>query len=292
MSELNINSKRVLVLGISGMLGSMVFSVLGSVKNFDIMGTVRSKITQGFFKNDGRIIFNISAEDIDSIESAVKIFHPDYIVNCIGLIKQEAGSNDPIRAITINSLLPHHLARVCKKFDSKLIHISTDCVFSGRKGHYVEEDIPDPLDLYGMSKLMGEIPSDPNVVTFRTSFIGPEIGGNKSLLNWFLSNSSEVQGYSRAIFSGLTTLEMSRIIAMVIDKNLTISGLYHLSSKPISKFDLLVLIREVYERGAVIERDDSVIIDRSLNSSKFQKKVKYVVPEWRELISDMKNYRE
>jgi dTDP-4-dehydrorhamnose reductase len=283
-------SKKILVLGASGMLGSMVFSFLNSNLNFDVRGTVRSNNALPNVKSNEKVFINVNAEDVESIELLIKEFRPEYIVNCIGLIKQDKASNDPMRAITINSLLPHHLAKICKTYSLTLIHISTDCVFSGKAGNYVESDTPDPLDLYGVTKLLGEISGELNVITFRTSLIGPELSGSKSLLSWFLSSTGTVKGYTNAIFSGLTTLEMAKIITMVIEKNLKLSGLYHLASKPISKYDLLLLVRNIYKKDAEIEKDDSYKIDRSLDSSKFKRVTNYSAPEWKVLISDMKNF--
>jgi dTDP-4-dehydrorhamnose reductase len=208
------------------------------------------------------------------------------VINGIGLIKQLPSAHDPISAIKINALLPHQLARVCAAQNARLIHISTDCVFSGSKGLYRESDTPDATDLYGRTKLMGEIEYG-NALTLRTSIIGPELHSNSSLLDWFLSQTGSVKGFTKAVFSGLPTVEIARVIADYVIPRPTLTGLYHVASQPINKHALLSLIAQIYQKNIDIMPDDKLVIDRSLNSDRFCDDTGYHAPQWDELITRM-----
>jgi dTDP-4-dehydrorhamnose reductase len=209
------------------------------------------------------------------------------VINCIGLIKQRENVNNLLDVLPINSLFPHQLSEICKQYDVRLIHISTDCVFSGKKGGYVESDKSDAENLYGISKYLGEINHKENCVTLRTSIIGHELNSKKALLEWFLSQELSVKGYRKAVFSGLTTNELSKVIRDIVIPNKSLAGLFHISSKAIDKYSLLKMISEVYNKKIEIISDDSLIIDRSLDSSYFTKTTGYIAPDWHDMIKEM-----
>ena len=203
---------------------------------------------------------------------------------------QLADSDDPLQAIPINSLLPHRLAGLCALLSARLVHIGTDCIFSGEKGGYTENDPSDAKDLYGKSKFLGEV-DYPHAVTLRTSIIGHELQSAHSLIGWFLSQQDHCKGYKRAIFSGLPTVALAQIIRDVVIPSPDLSGVYHVAAKPISKYDLLRLVADVYGKSIEIEPDDQLIIDRSLNADRFRQATGYVVPDWPELIKLMYSYQ-
>lgn len=278
--------KRILILGISGMLGHKLFLKLSEDDSFDVYGTLRSQDGSFFGKKYlSRIRFGVDGDNFDTIIRALASIQPDIVINCIGLIKQMPLSNDPLSAITVNAQLPHRLSLVCKTAGARLIHFSTDCVFDGRTGGYAERDVPSAHDLYGQTKLLGEL-EYPHCLTLRTSIIGHEIKGYLSLVEWFLSQK-KTRGYANAIFSGFPTTEIAYILRKYILNNDTLSGIYHLSAEPISKYDLLKQIDQVYHTGITIERYDDFYIDRSLDSSAFRNVTGYRPPSWKQLIETM-----
>ena len=211
---------------------------------------------------------------------------PDVVINCIGIIKQLPNANNHLESLAINSTLPHRLAKYCDAIGAKLVHFSTDCVFSGKQGFYKEEDFPDAYDLYGRTKFLGEVAYE-NSVTLRTSIIGHELDRSKSLVDWFLSQSGEVKGFSKAVFSGLPTIEVARVVKEYVIPNPNLSGLFHLSVDPINKYDLLNLVATTYGKSINIIRDDNLVIDRSLNSDRFRAATGFKPKPWPELIKDM-----
>jgi dTDP-4-dehydrorhamnose reductase len=233
-----------------------------------------------------KIITNVDADKPDSILKALAEIKPDVVINCVGIIKQLAAAKNPLTAITINSLFPHRLALACKVAGSRLIHISTDCVFSGMKGNYTEEDFSDAADLYGRTKFLGEV-DYPHCVTLRTSIIGHELKGCYSLIDWFLAQAGRVNGYTGAIYSGFTTVEMASIIADYVIPNPSLSGLHHVSSEPISKYELLCLVAEFYGKQVEITPFDDFHCDRSLDSRRFRAITGYIPPSWREMVVAM-----
>jgi len=282
------NRKSVLILGATGMLGHKLMQVLS--KNYDVTGTVRrnesSFINHPLFPSM-KIIGNVSADDISNIEKLIGQIKPSIIVNCIGIVKQLPEAKDPIRSISINSLFPHHLAKLCRNKGIRLIHISTDCVFSGRKGHYTEEDPSDADDLYGRTKFLGEL-NYPGCLTIRTSIIGREIETSHGLIEWFLSQEGKtVPGYTNAIFSGLTTQALSEIISRIISDYPDLQGLRQIASEPISKFDLLNLVKKTYGLNIIINPDETVINYRDLNPEKFKRDTKIRIPSWEYMIEQM-----
>jgi dTDP-4-dehydrorhamnose reductase len=279
----------VLILGITGMLGSTLFRVLSKVPSLRIYGTARQKNAKTFFsKTLAKKI--VTLDDIESNQSVRALFQkikPDVVINCIGLIKQLNESKEVLQIIPLNSVLPHRLSILTKEVGARLILISTDCVFSGKKGNYKETDQADCIDLYGQSKFLGEIADEKHVLTIRTSIIGHELRGGHSLVNWFLKQKGSVTGYCKAIYSGLPTVELANIIRNIVLPNTKLNGLYQIASEPIPKFDLLGLIAKVYGKKITISKTNSPKINRSLNYAKFKRQTGYQAKPWEQLIEEM-----
>jgi dTDP-4-dehydrorhamnose reductase len=283
---------KVLVLGASGMLGNAMFRVLSRDSSLSVFGTVRSGAVRSRFdpENQKRIVAGVDVENQDSLARVLSEIRPDVIVNCIGLIKQLAEANDPLVALPINAMLPHRLARLCALGGVRLVHVSTDCVFSGLKGNYLESDPSDAKDLYGKSKYLGEV-DYPHAITLRTSIIGHELSSANGLVSWFLSQQGEVKGYTRAVFSGLPTVELAHVVRDVVLPSSELSGLYHVASAPIAKYDLLKLIAKIYEKSIGIVPDEKLVIDRSLNADRFRDATGYVAPPWHVLVERMHKFK-
>lgn len=284
---------RVLVLGITGMLGSAVYRAFSHDPTYEAWGTMRSAGALQHFaeQSRGRLVSGVDVLDQDALVGVLERVRPDVVINCVGLIKQLADANDPLSALPINSMLPHRLAKLCGLAGARLIHVSTDCVFSGRKGMYTEADLSDAEDLYGKSKFIGELHDVPNAITLRTSIIGHELGTHFSLIDWFLSQNGPVKGYAKAIFSGLPTVELARVMKDYVIPAPELHGLYHVSVEPIDKLSLLRLVAEIYGHKIQIASDDQVCIDRSLDSSRFRQATGYVPPTWSELVKMMHDQR-
>ena len=284
---------RVLILGVTGMLGSAVYKTFASDAGHQAWGTLRGAEGRRFFAEADRVrlIDRVDVTDPDALVAVMNRVRPDVIINCVGIIKQLAIANDPLIVLPINAMLPHRLAGLCRLIGARMIQVSSDCVYSGHVGNYVESDLADAADLYGMSKFIGEVHDQPHVITLRTSVIGHELDSTNSLVEWFLSQKGPVKGFTKAIYSGLPSVELARVIQKFVLPRPEMSGLYHVSAKPISKLDLLRLIGQVYGKQIVIEPDDAVRCDRSLNSSRFSDTTGYVVPEWPELIAEMHKFR-
>lgn len=276
---------KVLVLGASGMLGSAVIRTLSEKADWEVFGTLRSAGAKRFFSPEiaERLIVGCDVENHDSLVNVFQRIKPDVVVNCIGLIKQVADAEDPLLALPINSLLPHRLAALCALSKARLVHISTDCVFNGSRGGYTEDDQSDATDLYGKSKYIGEVYA-PHTVTLRTSIIGHELQSAHGLVEWFLLQKKQCSGYNRAIFSGLPTVALAQLIRDIVIPKSDLCGLYHVAAKPISKFDLLSLVSEVYGKSIAIVPDDHLVIDRSLNADKLRRDTGFVAPDWPDLI--------
>jgi len=290
-----MSATKILIIGVSGMLGHVLFSKLSEDSSLEVHGTARSrKMLQNCFAPAlmDKIRQDVNAEDVESIERALADVRPDIVINCVGIVKQLPIAKDPIISISINSLFPHQLAKACKTADARLIHFSTDCVFSGNKGNYTEQDPSDADDLYGRTKYLGEV-SDPHCLTLRTSIIGHELKGAHGLVDWFLSQTSNVKGFTKAIYTGFPTVEIARILKNYVFHRTDLSGLYHVSSDPISKYDLLRLIALRYEKTVEIEPYAGFVCDRSLDSTHFRAKTGYIPPSWQELIKEMRtDYQE
>lgn len=288
---------RVLILGATGMLGHKAWQILkGELEAWvAARSSYRENARYGLF-DPQCYLGGTDVSDFDTVVRAVARAHPEIIVNCIGIIKQLPTAKDPLTSLTVNSLFPHRLANLCQASDARLIHISTDCVFSGRKGMYTEEDVSDAEDLYGRSKFLGEV-DRPRCLTLRTSIIGRELNTANGLVEWFLSNAGgKVRGFTHAWYSGLTALALARVIADVIEHHPDLSGVYQISSDPITKYDLLCFIRKEAGISVEIEPDPSVQVNRTLDSSRFRLATGFVPQSWpamiREMVSDPTPYAQ
>ncbi|CAN7511106.1 SDR family oxidoreductase [Pseudomonas sp. LjRoot71] len=285
---------KVLVLGVTGMLGNAVFRVFAADVACQAWGTLRSASALHHFPQDSHahLLCGVDVLDQDALIAVMSQVKPDVVINCVGLIKQLADAKDPLTALPINAMLPHRLARLCELSGARLIHISTDCVFSGRKGLYLESDLSDAEDLYGKSKYIGELQDLPHAITLRTSIIGHELGSNYALVDWFLSQEGGVKGFTKAIFSGLPTVELARVMKDFVVPHPQLNGLYHVAAEPIDKFRLLSQVAAQYGKTIDIRPDDALVIDRSLDGSRFREATGYVAPEWPELIRRMYEQRQ
>ena len=283
---------KVLILGATGMLGNAVLRVLSEERTLDVRGTIRADSSRRLFSAElaNQLISGVDVEDADSLVSVLCKVEPDVVINCVGVVKQLAQADDPLQALPINALLPHRLAKLCSLGRARLVQISTDCVFDGAKGGYLESDKSDATDLYGKSKFLGEV-DYPNAVTLRTSIIGHELGNPHSLVDWFLAQHGTCRGFSNAIFSGLPTVELARVIRDFVLPAPSLRGLYHVAAAPINKFELLTLVKEVYQKEIEITLDGSLKIDRSLDASRFNEATGYKPPAWPELIRLMHKYK-
>ena len=283
---------KVLVLGASGMLGSAIFRVLSEKEDWKIYGTVRSETVKKYFSPElGEQLVVVG--DLENHDALVEIFCrvvPDVVINCVALSKGSLDTSDPMRSFSIYALLPHRLAALCGLAKARLVHISTDGVFSGLKGGYSEDDSTDAKDVYGVSKSLGEV-RYPHTITLRTSIIGHELHTSHGLIGWFLSQQNKCTCFTRAIFSGFPAVVLARIIRDIVMPRSELSGIYHVASEPISKFDLLRLVAEVYGKSIELVANEQVVIDRSLNAERFQSATGYAAPAWPELINEMHSYR-
>src|SRR5437763_3432503 len=248
---------RVLILGGSGMLGHKLWQTLAP--RFDayvtFRGDARAYAHTGLF-DPTHSLGGVSAQDFDSVARAFAAARPDAVVNCIGVVKQDASAKDPLTSIEVNALFPHRLAQLARASGARLVHLSTDCVFSGRAGNYDERARPDAEDLYGRTKLLGEVACD-GCLTIRTSMIGRELAGAHGLLEWFLSqDGGRVRGFRRAVFSGFTTPALAEVLARLLSEHKGLSGVWHAAADPINKFDLLSLVKELYGLRVEIEPDE------------------------------------
>lgn len=270
------------------MLGHKAYQVLSS--SFDTHVTFRrfgNQLRQTGLFDAARVVDGVDAFDFKSVERAVHSLKPDVVLNCIGLIKQLKDANDPKQAIYINALFPHLVAGLCSKSGCRLIHISTDCVFSGKRGNYTEVDFSDAEDLYGRTKFLGEVHGG-NCLTLRTSVIGRELFSTSGLIEWFLSSVHKtVSGYVNAIYTGLTTIALCKEIQRVIEERPSLSGLYQISAEKISKFRLLSLVKKVYHLDVELLEDHEFKVDRSLDSTRYRMATSYVPPAWEQMIQEM-----
>lgn len=281
---------RVLILGGSGMLGHKIWF---NFKNtFDTYVTLRQPFEEytplNIFEAQ-KSFANVDVKDREKLETLIADLKPDVIINCIGIVKQLPSSKDPILSIKINSLLPHELEKICKLYNSKLIHISTDCIFEGGKGNYSEEEPSRVDDLYGITKLLGEVNAPPTL-TLRTSIIGRELSRHAGLLEWFLSRrpKEKIQGYQNAIFSGFTTTVLAKTLSWIIQNHIHLTGIYHLSSYPISKYELLKKLQKAFKMDIELIPFEDYYCDRSLNANHFNKETGFIPPSWDEMIAGLK----
>ena len=279
---------KILILGGSGMLGHRLWMNLR--KDHEVWVTVRGEhnpfpcvpeFPEEFIR------YRVDGLMFEEVTRALASIQPDLVINCIGLIKQMGHlAKDPLFSISLNALLPHRISLICRAAKIRMIHISTDCVFSGKKGHYTEEDQSDAEDLYGRTKFLGEL-HYPHCVTLRTSIIGMELKNRLGLIEWFLAQQGTIKGFKRALFTGFTTDELSRVIENVVIPNQDLHGLYQVSSNPISKYDLLTLAKESFKKNIEIQPDEDFFCDRSLDSSRFRQLTGYQPPSWNAMIDEL-----
>ena len=279
---------RALVLGAGGMLGHRLWRELRDrMETFAAIRRPASRYAALGWFDERRLIDRVDATSSEDLERAFRVARPDVVINAVGLVKQRRDAVDPVRAITVNALLPHQLAERARHVGARLIHLSTDCVFSGTRGQYEESDLPDATDLYGRSKLLGEV-DGAGCLTIRTSMVGRELGSAQGLVDWFVSHKGgTVRGFTRARFSGLTTLELARVIAGVITDRRDLQGVWHVAGEQISKFELLSLVNETFALGTTIEPDDTLVCDRTLDASRFMNATGYRPPTWAALVAEL-----
>lgn len=279
---------KVLVLGATGMLGNAMCRLLSRSAGLEVYGTLRSESGKRYFGAElrSRLLAGVDVGEFDTVMRAFDVARPDVVINCVGLVKQLAAADDPLAALPINAMLPHRIARLCAVAGARLVHISTDCVFAGTRGNYRELDTPDATDLYGRSKLLGEV-ALAHTITLRTSIIGQELDSTKGLVGWFLAQQGTVRGFRRAVFSGLPTVELARVVRDHVLPNSALHGLHHVASTPITKYDLLHLVAATYGKSVDIVPDDSLVIDRSLDATRFREATGYVAPDWPTLVDSM-----
>ncbi len=284
---------RVLVLGAAGMLGHKVCQVLGRTKH-EVAGTLRDDVNAHPAYRDlyreMTLLEKVDVLDDESLERAIRSVEPEFVVNCIGIVKQLPEAEDPFLSVAINSFLPHRLARLCQQRNCRLIHISTDCVFDGSKGNYLETDLTNAEDLYGRSKALGETQSSQtSALTLRTSFIGRELkASTHGLIEWFLTQGGQrVQGFAGVTYTGLTSLELAAVIGCIVDGGIELNGTRQVASEPINKYQLLCLVRDVYGLDIEIDQVTEPTFERSLIMSSFSEVMGYSAPSWKQMIVDM-----
>ena len=291
---------KVMVLGGTGMLGHKMFQVLRE-RFAATFCTVRQDMRKPPFNRIEllqceQVIPGVDVADFPALEALLAGFRPEYVVNCAGVIKQRAEAASAIPSVTINSLLPHKLARMAARWGGRVIHFSTDCVFSGKRGNYCEEDFSDAEDLYGKSKFLGEVAAD-NALTLRTSIIGRELHEQGSLLDWFRGNNhGTIRGYRKVIYSGVTTNHLAGLVASIIKEHPDLHGLFQVASEPISKYHLLCLLGQEYRLDIRIEPDDREVSDRSMRCDRLREAIDYQCPPWpvlaRQLAGDKTSYEK
>jgi dTDP-4-dehydrorhamnose reductase len=278
---------RVLVVGATGTLGHRL--CLEWAERFECFATVREPVAEPVAKllAPVTLIEGTSAEAPESLVSALEQASPDVVVNCIGAVKQAEAGRRAIPAIRINSLFPHELATACRESSARMVHISTDCVFSGERGNYNEDDVPDATDIYGRSKLLGEV-SGEGLLTLRTSLIGRELRGALGLLEWLISNrGGSVRGFERAVFSGFTTQALAAELAFLIERHPELDGIWHLAAEPIDKLTLLTRLNDALDLGIEIVPDSDVVIDRSLDSGRLCRVTGRQPRRWDEMVDEL-----
>jgi dTDP-4-dehydrorhamnose reductase len=281
----------VSVLGVTGMLGHKVFQRLRESMP-EVVGLARGErasepLASIPLLSGDDVTWGVDVGDFGEFAELLGRTKPRVLVNCVGIVKQRSEAKAAVPSITVNSLLPHWLAERMQPWGGRVIHFSTDCVFDGRKGMYTEDDAPNAEDLYGRSKALGEVATE-NALTLRTSIIGRELRGRRSLVEWFLAQrGGRIRGYRRVLYSGLTTIRMAQLVESLIRDHSDVSGLFHVTAEPISKFDLLALANEAFGAEVEIEPDEEVALDRSMRSDRFRERIGWTPPSWGEMIAEM-----
>jgi len=279
---------KVLVLGANGMLGSMVSTVLSAA--YDVEMTIRpgAAVHAGM---PSCPVHRVNLLGSDELLPTLIAVRPDCVINCAGVIKQRSDALEVLRTFPLNALFPHRLAQYCAAIGARMIHISTDCVFSGKAGNYDDDAPSDVDDVYGVSKRVGEVGGSEHVLTLRTSIIGHEASNHHSLIDWLLAQKDQIKGYRKAIYSGFPTVELARVLSDYVLPRPELHGVYNLSTEAISKYDLLKIVRDVYAKDIDIIPDDTVSIDRSLNSTVLRSMLGYQPPQWQQLVESMHETR-
>lgn len=278
---------KIMVIGASGMLGHQLFRQLSACHQ--VLGVLRRDLDSYAVHNlftANNAVGGVDIRHPEKLAPAMASFGPDVVINAAGLVKQRHDASDTLACLEANAVFPHRLARLCQQAKARLIHFSTDCVFSGNSGAIPDDAPHDALDVYGRTKSLGEV-IGAGCLTLRTSMIGLEIENRRGLVEWFLAQRGEVRGYTRAFFSGLTTIELSRVVEMLLTAPGELYGAYNLSAAPISKYALLFKLGELTEHPATLVEDDSLVVDRSLDSSRFQKDFGYTPPSWEEMLLEL-----
>jgi dTDP-4-dehydrorhamnose reductase len=282
---------KALVLGGEGMLGHKMFQTLSGYYP-DTTCTLFGSLSEppcaslDLFRA-GNVVERVDAMDLPALEARLRALRPDFLVNCIGVIKQRREASSAIPSITLNALLPHALARMARQWGGRVVHFSTDCVFSGRRGRYTEEDPSDAEDLYGKTKFLGEV-AEENALTLRTSIIGRELTQFKSLLEWFLAQEGKVvRGFTGVIYSGVTTNYLADLVARLLSEHPDLSGLYQVTAPPISKYELLCRLKSAYGTRVEIIADEKESSDRSMLGEKFLSATGYGQPAWDSLVGQL-----
>ncbi|MBC8503623.1 MAG: SDR family oxidoreductase [Chloroflexi bacterium] len=277
---------RVLVLGGNGMLGHKLCQIL--LNQMDVWATFQGDTVSHEFLPKERLINKVAVQDSARVREVIESITPDAVVNAVGIVKQRDEAKQAVPSIRVNSLFPHQVADICEPHNIRVIQISTDCVFSGLRGNYSELDVPDPVDLYGRSKLIGEL-NRPGCLTLRTSIVGWQLNTFTSLLSWFaLQRESAIKGYRKAIYSGLTTAVLAQLIGDLILTRPDLHGIYQVASAPITKFDLLLqLSRKLGWEDITIQPDDQFYCDRTLLGTRFTTATGWRAPDWDFMISEL-----
>jgi len=276
---------KILILGATGMLGHRAATLLS--ERHEVVGTVRSPdpLAEAFAQK-ARLVSGVSVEDFETVAHVMRDERPDAVVNCIGIVKQKPEAHEAVPSILANSLFPHQVAALCAQAGARFVHVSTDCVFTGARGGYVETDTPDAGDLYGRSKLLGEVTDVPGTVTVRTSIVGWEIRQPTGVLEWFANQrGSRIAGYTKAIFSGLATSDIVDVFERLCTEWRDVDGLWHVSTEPISKYDLLTSLRDALAWDIDIVPTDEPAIDRSLDSTRFRHRTRWTPRPWPETVA-------
>ena len=283
---------KVLVLGASGMLGHAMIRVLSENHNLQVFGSIRSDKVKVFFSphNAENLVLCNDVTNLNVLSDIFDKVQPNVVINCISLDKALLAKSSPLLMIPIYALLPHQLAKLCNGIDARLIHISTDGVFSGSRGNYLEDDACDSQDIYGITKYIGEV-HESHTITIRTSIIGHELKSKNGLVEWFLSQQTQCQCFNRVIFSGFPTVVLAQIIRDFVIPNADLNGVHHIASNPISKRELLLLIAEVYGKKIKFITNNKVQINRSLNGERFRIATGYIPPDWQSLVKSMHSNR-
>jgi len=283
--------KRVLVLGVNGLIGHTMYRKLKQ-EGFEVFGTMRRakiEFMQYDFLQADTIIDGLDVQEISNVSEVILQIQPSVVVNCIGITRRKDEISNSIQAIKINALLPHQIAKICQDMSIRMIHLSTDCVFSGDFGLYTEDSIPDASDMYGRTKAMGEVLDNPNCLTLRSSFLGTEISDRTELLEWLLSQKGRtIKGYTKAIYSGVSTVYLSSVITEILRHYPQLSGLYQIApDTPISKYDLLCIAKNAFNIDVEIVENDSFVSDKSLSGARLKKVMNYRVPSWHDMLQEL-----